>query len=183
MRINKRLESNLLAALLVGAVAAGCATTGAGQRARDFTLRDLQGRTVRLSDHLGKDVVLISFWATWCVPCLAELPHFDRIYKEQRDKGFVVMAISMDGPETAADVAPTVARLGLTFPVMIDEETRVVASHNPHRDAPFTIIIDRKGSVVYSKPGYSPGDEAEIEKRILALLDPEKAGLVPEESR
>jgi peroxiredoxin len=163
--------SDLLAILAIVAFISGCATSGTGQRARDFSLRDLDGQTVRLSDHLGKDVVLISFWATWCVPCLAELPHFDRIYREQRDKGFVVLAISMDGPESVAEVAPTVRRLNLSFPVLLDEETRVVASHNPHRDAPFTIIIDRKGNVVYSRPGYAPGDEALVEKKIVALLE------------
>jgi len=149
---------------------AGCATGSGGGRARDFSLRDMNGKTVRLSDHLGKDVVVMSFWATWCAPCVAELPHLEKMYQAHRAKGFVVLAISMDGPETVAEVEPTARRLGLTFPVLFDSETRAVASHNPHRDAPFTVVIDRGGKMVTSKPGYSPGDEVELEKQVVALL-------------
>lgn len=151
----------------------GCATSKGGgdaRRATDFSLRDVDGRTVRLSDHLGKDVVVMSFWATWCVPCMSEMPHLDRIYKAHRDQGLVVLGISMDGPESVSQVASTVRRMGVTFPVLLDEETRVVQSYNPHRDAPFAVIIDRKGAIVSQKVGYSPGDEIALEKELQTLL-------------
>jgi peroxiredoxin len=166
------MKTTLFALGLVSTLALGCATSGGSQRARDFSLRDLDGRTIRLSDYLGKDVIVISFWATWCTPCQAELPHLDRIYRTHKDQGFVAIAISMDGPETVAQVAPTVRRLGLSLPVLLDEETRVVASHNPHRDAPFTVVIARDGSVASSRPGYTAGDEVELEKEVVALLAP-----------
>jgi len=139
-----------------------------GQTA-DFALRDTEGRLVRLSDHRGK-VVLVNFWATWCVPCAAELPHLQRLYEAYGDQGFVVLAISMDGPESVAEVVPRARRYGLTFPVLLDEETRVVAVYNPKRSAPFTALIDRDGTVAKTREGYSAGDEIAIEADIQALL-------------
>jgi peroxiredoxin len=124
---------------------------------------------VRLSDHRGK-VVLVNFWATWCVPCAAELPHLQRLYEAYADQGFVVLAISMDGPESVAEVVPRARRYGLTFPVLLDEETRVVAVYNPKRSAPFTALIGPDGAVVETREGYSAGDEIAIEADIQALL-------------
>src|SRR4051812_18502834 len=92
----------LLLALTIGA---GCAagTAGGGATARsspgsapDFTLRDLAGRDVRLSDYQGKNVVLLDFWATWCVPCEAALPHIEELYQRYKDNGLVVLGIAMD---------------------------------------------------------------------------------------
>lgn len=152
-------------------VVLGCATSGSAgpARATEFSLRDIEGKTIRLSDYRGS-VVVVNFWATWCTPCHAEMPHLDRIYKQYRDQGFVVLSVAMDGPETIAGVAPTARRLALSYPVLLDEETRVVASYNPRREAPFTLIIDRGGAIVWTKVGYSSGDEIALEKEIRTNL-------------
>jgi peroxiredoxin len=160
---------------LAAAVACACGGPqagggGEGGRARDFALRDVDGRTVRLSDHLGKDVVVIAFWATWCAPCITEHPHLERIYRAYQQQGFVVLAVSMDGPESIAEVAPHVRRYGLTFPVLLDEETRVVGTLNPKRAAPYTLVIARDGTIAYTHEGYSPGDEITLEDKVKALL-------------
>jgi peroxiredoxin len=169
-----------LAGLAVALAAAGCgapsgtsasapgAPGGAGG-APDFALRDLAGRTVRLSDQRGK-VVLVNFWATWCVPCAAELPHLQRLYEKYRDRGFVVLAISMDGPESSAEVDPRARRYGLTFPVLVDEETRVVGVYNPKRTAPFSVFIDRGGHVVATREGFHAGDEVAVESEVSSLV-------------
>src|SRR5262245_17624566 len=83
-----------------GGASVGLAGGATGARATDFTLRDVDGRTVHLSDYLGKNVVLVNFWATWCAPCAGELPHLERLYETYKAKGFVVLSISMDGPES-----------------------------------------------------------------------------------
>jgi peroxiredoxin len=159
--------------LAAGLAWVSCAAPQAGGansgRAADFVLRDTAGRTVRLSDHFGK-VIVLNFWATWCVPCAAELPHLQRMYETYRDQGLVILAISMDGPETVANVGPHTRRYGLTFPVLLDEETRVVAMHNPKRTAPFTVMIDRDGAVARTREGYTAGDEIAVEADIQALL-------------
>jgi peroxiredoxin len=143
--------------------------TGAA-KATDFTLRSIDGRSVRLSDYLGKDVVLLNFWATWCVPCLGEMPELEKLHQKYKDQGLTIIGISMDGPETVANVDSTVRRYGVSYPVVLDEETRVVAAYNPTRDAPFAVLIDRTGRIVETTLGYAPGDEVELEQKLQVLL-------------
>jgi peroxiredoxin len=135
----------------------------------DFTLSDVEGKSVSLGDYLGKKAILIDFWATWCKPCIAEMTHLQKMYEARKDK-FVVLAVSMDASETEAQVAPVVHSKGWTFPVLLDTETRVVSLYNPRRAAPFTVLIDKNGKIVKKREGYNPGDEAEIEKDIDAAM-------------
>jgi peroxiredoxin len=146
------------------------AKSGAGPSAPDFSLKSTEGRTVHLSDYLGKSVVLIDFWSTTCDPCLAEMPYLVDLYKAKKDKGFVVLAVSLDGPESLADVNRVVHDKEMIFPVLLDQETTVVARYNPKREMPFSVLIDRNGTIVQKKGGYTPGDEkllaAEVEKAL-----------------
>jgi len=142
----------------------------AGAQATDFTLRDSEGRNVSLSDYLGKQVVLIDFWATWCVPCQAAIPHLKQLYESRKDKGFVVLGIAMDGPETIAQVPTFVQRYQMSFPVLLDEETKVVNVYNPKRTAPLSLLIDKAGKIVKIRSGYNAGDEKLIESEVDALL-------------
>jgi peroxiredoxin len=174
MRTERRARgvALLVALTLVAGGCGGASSSGARTAARpaDFALRSLDGATVRLSDHLGKDVVLISFWATWCSPCAAEMPHLERIFRSYREQGFVVLAVSMDGPETIAEVAPKIRQNGFTFPVLLDEETRVVGALNPGRAAPLTILIGRDGVIAAVHEGYTAGAERALEDEIRKLL-------------
>ena len=138
------------------------------RKATNFTVRDVNGRYVRLSDF-GDKVVLMSFWATWCKPCLVELKHLQKLYKKYRSKGFVVLAVSMDGPETRAKVKPFVKRYKLRYPVVVDSETRVVKLYNPKHAAPFSVLL-KKGRVVKSREGFQVSDLPAIEKEIRDLL-------------
>jgi peroxiredoxin len=176
----------LLPAALAALVALGCAARSANPaedkgpaRATDFSLRSVDGRTFRLSDHLGKDVILLSFWATWCVPCLGEMPELEKIYRDHKAQGFTVVGLSMDGPESIANVEPTVRRYGVTYPIVLDEETRVTAVYNPARDAPYAVLIDRSGRIVERKLGYAPGDEVKLKEEIVKLLAAAPAGAAP----
>ncbi len=127
--------------------------------AADFTTRDINGRTFRLSDHIGKEVILIDFWATWCQPCLAEWPHLQKMYEEQKSKGFVIVAVSMDGADSMADVPSFAHRNNVTFPVVYDEDSSIASVYNPRKSAPLNAIIDRHGRVVSIREGYNAGDE------------------------
>jgi len=172
--VSSRLTNTIAVVILTAALAScGGAQSGGGRngsRAPDFALDDIKGRRVRLSDHLGKDVILINFWATWCGPCVGEHPHLQRLYDSYKDQGFVVLAVSMDGPESIAEVAPHASRYGLTFPVLLDTETRVVGLLNPKRAAPFNVLIARDGTIVTTHEGYSAGDEITLEAEIKKLL-------------
>ena len=149
-------------------------STGEGARARppDFELDTLDGRSVRLSDHLGKSVILIDFWATFCDPCLAAMPHLDEIYKKYKARGFVVFGVSIDGPDSIAQVRAEVNKLGVTFPILLDEESQVVALYNPKTSAPYSVLIGRDGRIISKKEGYTTGDASVVERDIEAALAP-----------
>lgn len=170
-----------LAALgLVLVLALGCAPGGtpAGDASRalpadaapDFELPALSGGSVRLHDHLGKDVVLLDFWATFCRPCLVAMPELDRLYVKHRSKGLVVLGISIDEAAAQGRVRSEVAKLGVTFPILLDQETRVVSLYNPRATAPYSVLIGREGRILGRREGYVRGDEAKLEEEILAAL-------------
>ena len=125
---------------------------------------------VILQKSLGKDVVLLTFWATWCTPCLGEVPHLVKLHQTYQGKGLTVLSVAMDGPETLANVEPTARRYGVTYPVLLDEETRVMAMYNPARDAPFTVLIGKDGTIAETRVGFAPGDEKVLEEHLLALM-------------
>ena len=144
----------------------------AGAQATDFSARDIDGKTVRLSDYLGKQAVLIDFWSTYCEPCLAEMPHLRRLYESNKAKGFVVLAVSMDGPETVGQVPSFAKRNGMVFPVLLDEDSRIASIYNPKKSAPLSILIDKQGRVTRTHEGYNPGDETTIAAEVAKVLDP-----------
>lgn len=147
-----------------------------GTPAADFTGQDIDGKSITLSDHLSKEVVLLNFCASWCEPCLQEFPHLRRMYEANRARGLYVMAISMDGPESVANVPAFARRNQLNFPMVIDSDSRISALYNPKKAAPLTVLIDRRGKIAYVREGYTAGDEvtlaAEIEKALGASAAP-----------
>ncbi len=145
------------------------------QNAIDFTLKDLEGKETKLSDHIGEKIILINFWATWCLPCIKELPHLQKIYASYQSKDFIMFAISVDGPETLAQVRSFVNRNSYSFPVLLDTESKVVALYNPRVFLPYTILINKAGQISHIQQGYSPGDESILEEKIRGLLETKKA--------
>lgn len=178
MRAFRFVMMSVLAVALASCATTG-ATSGGATRSRgsapDFTLKSVDGRPTRLSSYLGDKVILMNFWATWCGPCTQELPHLEALHRKYKDQGLQVISIAMDGPESIANVAPFVRRTGLTFPVLLDEETRAVSLYNPTRGAPFNVFIDRNGNVAATKEGYSTGDDVVIENILRPLLAPAAA--------
>jgi len=118
--------------------------------APDFTLLDLAGVPVRLSDLRGQ-VVLVNVWATWCPPCRAEMPMIQAAYAQYRTQGFTVLAVNL------REDAPTVARYmeqnRLTFPALLDRDG-AVGDHYQARVLPSSFFIDKAGVVraVYRGP-------------------------------
>lgn len=172
------MTRRLALTIAVVSALAGCATTAAtetGNAARasgaapDFTLRDVDGRDVSLSDFTGR-VVVLDFWATWCVPCEAAMPHLQTMYEKYESQGLTIIAVSMDGPETLSAVGPFARRYGLTFPVLLDVETKVTGIYNPKGTAPLSVLIGRDGRVAHTKQGFTAGDEKLVEAEILRLL-------------
>ncbi len=140
-----------------------------GAIAADFTLRDIDNQSVSLSQYRGK-VVLMNFWATWCGPCMQEMPHLQAMYDELKDQGFVVLSLSIDDARDLSKVKPLVKAKRLSFPVLLDKETTVVSQYNPAKTLPYTVLIDRDGKVAKVHQGYNPGDEKAMREEVLRLL-------------
>ena len=138
------------------------------QQAPDFTLRNLENQEVSLSELRGK-VVLINFWATWCGPCQVEMPHLQRMHEELGEQGLTILAISVDeSTSSRVEAAHQVKRF--TFPVLMDTNTEVVTQYNPQKTLPYSVLVDREGSIVWRHSGYSPGDEVTLEAKAKELL-------------
>jgi thiol-disulfide isomerase/thioredoxin len=141
-------------------------TAWAGSRP-DFSLTDMNGLQFHTRDHVGKEVMVISFWATWCAPCKQLLTRLDKIKKEF--PAIRVIAISTDDSSTMVGVRPYIAGKKFDFTVLLDTDGKVIKMFDPERKVPFTLVVDKAGSIIYSRTGYLPGDEKEIQKIIEGL--------------
>lgn len=138
-----------------------------------FSLRDLDGQMVNINQYLGKKIIVLDFWATWCKPCVKNLPKLEKVYQEFKDQGVVVLGLNQDGPRSLNKVEPFALSLGLTFPILLDEDQEVVRKYQV-AGFPTTIVIDRDQSIALTLRGYRPGDEEELKRKIQLLLQEQK---------
>ncbi len=150
----------------------------AGDPASDFTLRDIDGASVTLSELEGQ-VVIMSFWATWCGPCKEEMPHLQKMYADLEKDGLTVLSISIDDARSASRVKPFIKKNGYTFPVLLDRDATVISSYNPSKTLPYTVVVDREGNVAKKHSGYNPGDEEGLREEVVALLAGGEAPAAP----
>ena len=115
-----------------------------GMQAPDFTLRNLNGNLEGLSEFKDQ-VVVLNFWATWCAPCLEEMPAFETLYRRYRSQGLTVIAVSLDRGDTSK-VVKFVDEHSLTFPVLLDLDG-IAERIYPSFTIPFTYVIDKKGRI------------------------------------
>ncbi len=154
------------AALIALAATTAPAALAPASPAPDFTLRAMDGPNLRLKEQRGR-VVMVNFWATWCGPCRQEMPQLNRLYEKYKASGFVLLGVNVDDDQRkAAEVA---AKLGVTFPVLLDTD-KTVSKLYDLSTMPSTVIIDRDGKVRYVHRGYLTGYEDNYEKQIRELL-------------
>lgn len=115
-----------------------------------FSLNDLTESPISLADFQGR-YVLLNFWATWCVPCVREMPALEKLYQKLRAHGLVVVAIATDA-EGTAKVEPFVRKYHLTFPVLLDANQNVSQRYGA-RDLPSTFLLDPQGNVIAAAKG------------------------------
>lgn len=168
--MSRRLGACVAAGLLLVAAGVLPAVAKTGKAATAFVLDDVNGKKFDLAPHLKKDVVLVNFFATWCAPCMAELPVLQSLHEKYADQGLQIVVISVDDAKSKAKVKPLVREQGLTFPVLLDTKSAVTPIYLPKKTVPYTVIIDRAGNIVSEKRGYQPGEEVELEKKLQALL-------------
>ena len=99
------------------------------------------------------------------------MPHLDALYEKYKARGFVVLGVSIDGPDSVAQVRGEVQKLGVHFPILLDQETRVVSLYNPRTSAPYSVLIGRDGSIRAKREGYTTSGGAALESDIVAALD------------
>ncbi len=154
------------------ALSAGVAVCSTGRAAisagpaPDFTLRTTAGGNLRLQEQRGR-VVMVNFWATWCGPCKIEMPHLVRLYEKYRASGFQLLGVNID--DDPRNAVASAAKLGITFPVLLDADKRVAKLYDLST-MPTTLLIDRDGTLRHVHRGYRDGYELTYDQQVRELL-------------
>ena len=132
----------------------------------DFTLKDMQGKEVRLADFKGRPL-LVNFWATWCGPCKHEIPIFVELMDKYREDEFTVLGISTD--DTAEDLRPFAAKYKMNYPVLVGAgHDDLIEAYEATFAIPVTWFIRRDGTVLAKQPG--PATKEWFEAQVKALV-------------
>jgi peroxiredoxin len=142
------------------------ATPETRKAAPDFTLNDSEGVPVRLSEFRGK-VVLLNFWATWCVPCRVETPWFVEFSKTYKDRGLVVLGVSLDD-DGWKPVKPYIDEMRVNYPVMVAAGSDIASLYGGLASLPVTLIIDKAGRIAVTHLGLC--SKSEYEAAIKSML-------------
>jgi thiol-disulfide isomerase/thioredoxin len=162
------------AALLMFALLPAPVSTGAGDpctagktaASLDFKLASIGGKDVRLSDYKGQ-VILLNFWATWCAPCRKEIPWLVELQDEYRERGVVVLGVSVD--ESVPLIKPFVEELRVSYPVLIGKNREdVKEAFGPLLGFPTTVLVTRQGMLCTRHTGIT--SKAQLDREINALL-------------
>jgi peroxiredoxin len=157
----------LLTALAPGAQAADEVCNVSRRKANlDFTVRDIAGKDVRLSQYKGQ-VVLLNFWATWCVPCRREIPALNALYRDYKERGFVVLGVSVDSEVRA--IKPFAREMKMNYPVLIGAGREDLSqAFGPFIGFPTSVLVARDGKVCVRHVGVV--SKAQLERQVSALL-------------
>lgn len=140
-----------------------------GKKAPDFKLEDLNGKTVELKSVYKKGITILSFWATWCKPCMEEMTELNDLYLAFKEKGLNLLAIATDNEKTVARVKPHIKSHGFTFSVLYDTNSEAARKYFA-QSIPHTVVIDMQGKIVYTHSGFVKGDEKKLKEVIEKLL-------------
>ncbi len=138
-----------------------------GFHAPDFELNTLQGQSIRLSDLYGKPIV-VNLWASWCPPCKAEMPTFEKVYQQYANQGFTILAVNASNQDSLADAQAFVQANELTFPILMDTQGRVSQLYDL-RSLPTSFFIGRDGIIREVVVG-GPMSEAGLKIRVEQLM-------------
>ena len=142
-----------------------------GALAPDFTLKDLAGKTVRLSEFRGKNPVFLNFWASWCPACREEAPENNRLHQRLKPKGLQFLAVSIDASSTAFDdVRKFMKEFGLSFSPLLDSDGKVYHLYGV-TGIPTTFLIDRSGKIVAKEVGPKEWTNSEWLNRLENLFN------------
>ena len=147
----------------------GSSISKSQEKAPDFRLPDLKGKQTELKEYFGNGPIVLDFWATWCKPCVKSLPKLQKIYDKYKKYGLVMIGINQDGPRNRSKINPLVKSRGISFPILIDDNSDVMRKYRIV-SLPATVIISAEGNIVKVHKGYRAGDEKLIEREIISLF-------------
>jgi len=133
-------------------------------------VKDLDGKVFNTSNiHNDGKPIVISFWATWCKPCIQELANMHDLYQKwQKETGVKVIAVSIDDSRSSKKVKPFISGRSWTYEFLLDENSEFKRAMNVN-NPPHTFLIDGNGNIVYEHNGYAPGDEKKLYQEIKKL--------------
>lgn len=146
------------------------------QKLPDVSLNDVNGKKVNVADF-GKSgkVTVLSFWATWCIPCKKELTNIADLYEEWQKKYNVqIVAVSIDDSRSAGKVKPYIESQRWTYQVLLDMNQDLKRELNI-QSVPFTVLVDANGKIISTHSGYVEGDEFVLEEELQKLAQPAPA--------
>jgi peroxiredoxin len=170
--MNTLARSLMLSAALSLAVRPLPTLAAVGAQAPSFSLRPptgVRGGLFRLSEHQGRRPVVILFWDTTCAPCLQEMQFYEQMYRRYAGR-LMVVAVAMDNGQTIGNAPNRVRTLGLTFPVVWDENSSVKNQFQVPAAPPFSVWVDRNGIIVRERQGYSVSENQVIEQQLARLV-------------
>ena len=166
---------NILSTVLL--VTLSISAIGQSSSPKTLKLTDIKGRVLTVADYKGK-VLLVNFWATWCVPCRAEIPDLVKLQRQYRSKGLRIVGVTYP-PEKISEVRSFVSQLKMNYPVVMGtKETKTLFT--PSETLPMTIVIDSSGEVRDVIEGVMYPDE--FDQKVRPLLN-DSASLHPPETR
>ena len=138
-------------------------SSASGQSISDSEVKTKSGQSIKFSSLIQKDTIyVVSFWATWCTPCIKELREISEVYDKMRDSFTLkLIAVSVDDSRSSTKVFPKVIGEGWTYEVVLDPNQNLAREMNVN-NVPMLFIINRNREIVYSHQGYSPGSIEDI---------------------
>jgi len=154
--------------LFIGFIFLTLSSSFAQEKLPNIVLKNLDGKSINVSEIKTENVTVFSFWATWCVPCINELDAINEEYIDWQDETNVKLyAVSIDNARTQSRVKPLVNGKGWEYEVLLDTNEDFKRFVNAN-SVPYVIIV-KNGEIVYKHSGYTPGSEVELFEKIKEL--------------
>lgn len=134
--------------------------------ARDFTLKDINNKRISLKNYRGK-IVMLNFWATWCTPCRQEMPSMEKLYRQFKNRGFVVVSVASG--DDSKNVNAFIKEYNITFPALLDSDLEVT-SHYKVWVLPTTYFINPKGEIIGKIHGSRDWSTKEATQYIISIV-------------
>lgn len=136
----------------------------------DLKLNSINNEEIQLKKMYTNGPLLVNFWATWCQPCKAEIPHLTRLLEKYSEKGLSIVGINQDSQKSVAKVKSFISAHKIEYPIVLDTNNEIFSRING-QVLPYSLLINKQGEITFKHTGYNAGDEKKIEEEILKLLE------------